>query len=66
MTHLPHTNITLFNLPTDSPAIKVLGLWFGLLVFFFSPEVVHAEFLDRFELISHLGHNLLSNLLLNW
>jgi hypothetical protein len=28
------------------------------LVFFFSPDIVHAEFLDRLELLSHLrqGH----------
>ncbi len=45
-------------IPHTSPAIRALGLWFGLLVFFFSPEVIHAEFLDRLELISHLrqGH----------
>lgn len=36
----------------------MLNLWLSLWVFFFSPEVVHAEFLDRLELIKHLrqGH----------
>ena len=45
-------------IPHTSPAIRALGLWFGLLVFFFSPEIVHAEFLDRLKLVSHLrqGH----------
>jgi tetratricopeptide (TPR) repeat protein len=44
--------------PKDSPAIKMLSLWFGVLVCFFSPDVVHAEFLDRLELPNHLrqGH----------
>ena len=58
MTHHSHYRFALFGIPKNSPAIKVLSLWFGLLVFFFSPEVVHAEFLDRLELINHLrqGH----------
>ena len=59
MTHHSHYRFPLlFAIPKNSPAIKVLSLLLGLLVFFFSPEVVHAEFLDRLELINHLrqGH----------
>lgn len=51
MTHHP---FSFHTVPKNSPAIQVLSLSFGLLVFFFSPEVVHAEFLDRLELINHL------------
>ncbi len=45
-------------MPRNSPAIKILSLWLGLLIFFFSPDVVKAEFLDRLELLDHLrqGH----------
>ena len=58
MSHQQHHQFLLFSIPKDSLAIRVLSLWFGVLVFFFSPEVVHAKFLDRLELISHLrqGH----------
>ena len=58
MSHQQHHQFLLFAIPKDSLAIRVLSLWFGVLVFFFSPEVVHAKFLDRLELISHLrqGH----------
>ncbi len=51
-------HLQFFEVPKDAPAIRVLGLWCGLLVFFFSPDVIHAEFLDRLELIQHLrqGH----------
>jgi len=58
MTHSPRYYCPVFEIPKSSPAIKTLGLWFGLLVFFFSPDIVHAEFLDRLELLKHLrqGH----------
>ena len=52
MPHHSHYQFPLFAIPKNSPEIKVLSLWFGLLVFFFSPEVVHANFLDRLELIN--------------
>lgn len=39
------------EMPRNSPAIKVLSLCFGLLVFLFSPDTVHAEFLDRLKLM---------------
>ena len=54
MAHRANQFFPVNSLPKTSPAIRALGLWFGLLVFFFSPEVIHAEFLDRLELISHL------------
>ncbi len=58
LTHRSPLQFSLFTMPKDSPTIKALSLWFGVLVFFFSPEIVHAEFLDRLELIQHLrqGH----------
>ena len=54
MTQTTVRNFLAVNIPTNSPAIKLLGLWFGLLVFFFSPEVVHAEFPDGLNLLKHL------------
>jgi len=58
MTHQPHYCFPFFTVPKNSPASKVFSLWLGVLVFFFSPDVVHAEFLDRLELLNHLrqGH----------
>ncbi len=54
MTHPSDKNFLFFKIPTNSPAIKALSLWFGLLVFFFSPEIVHAEYLDQLDLLNHL------------
>ncbi len=54
MTHPSDTNCLFGTIPTNSPAIKVLGLWFGLLVFFFSPDIIHAEYLDQLDLLNHL------------
>ena len=54
MTHPSDTHFLSLKIPTDSPAIKVLSLWFGLLVFFFSPEVIHAESLCELNLLNHL------------
>ncbi len=45
------------RLPRDSKAIHLLGCWTGVLFFFFAPEVVHAEFLDRLELVTLLRQN---------
>ena len=47
---MTHHSFPFFAVPRDSLAIKVLCLWFGVLVFFFSPDVVHAEFLDSLGL----------------
>ncbi len=45
------TDVDSFSIETskDSSAINLFSLWFGLLVFFFSPEIVHAGFLDHPE-----------------
>ncbi len=59
----------LLTMPKDSPAIKILGLWFSVLVFFFSPEIIHAEFLDRLELNQHQNqddHSKFDQLLLRY
>ncbi len=53
LTHHTELSSSFFTMPTDSPAIKILSVWFGILVFFFSPDVIHAEFLDRLVLTQH-------------
>jgi hypothetical protein len=40
--------------PKNSPAVRALSLWCGILTFFFSPDMVHAEFLDRLESLTYL------------
>lgn len=44
MTHPILYNFPFIELPKGSAAIKLLGLWFGILVFFFSPDLLHAKF----------------------
>lgn len=46
MTHHTDSPFRFIEFPQDPPTIKLLSLWFSLLVFFFSPDIVHAEFLD--------------------
>ncbi len=44
---MPHPTLpylSFIELPKDSAAIKLLGLWFSILVFFFSPDLLHAKF----------------------
>ena len=57
MTITTSHNFGFFELPQGSLAIKLLGLWFGLLVFFFSPDLLHAGFLDLSELLTHPYHS---------
>lgn len=44
MTHPTLENFLFIELPKDSAAIKLLGMWFSILVFFFSPDLLHARF----------------------
>ncbi len=45
MAHPTLDNFHFIEIPKDSAAIKLVGLWFGILVFFFSPDLLHAKFL---------------------
>ncbi len=58
MPYLSYYSPSFIEIPKGPIAIKGLCLWFGFLAFFFSPEIVHAEYLDRLELVNHLrqGH----------
>jgi len=56
MPHHPHHSFPFVAIPKNPSATRTLSPWCGILTFFFSPDMVHAEFFTRLESLTSLPH----------